>query len=421
MDIRNKRVCIVGAAKSGLAAAGLVLDLGGIPRITDSKPLADIEKALAGLNAGQGVAIESGGHTKAFVQASDLVVASPGVWRDAAPLQWARAAGIPVWGEIELAWRCCRKPVIAVTGSNGKTTTVTLIADVIEASGRRVCLCGNVGTPFSSHARRMDVDFFVVEISSFQLELIDAFHPTVAAVLNFSQNHLDRHPDMEDYFSAKKRIFINQTFADHAVLNARDPLVARLKDEIPSRVHFFNTASDSGNPNYLAVREIARILGIADAVTDQVVEGFLGVEHRLERVGVRGGVEYINDSKSTTAEAGRWALESLQRPAVLIVGGSDKHIDYACLRDLVRHKVRIMVAFGAIRQQFKATFADILPVEVVDGGLEAVVASAHRAARPGECVLFSPMTASYDMFDHFEHRGKVFKDLVRALPCEKPE
>ncbi|MBF0593502.1 MAG: UDP-N-acetylmuramoyl-L-alanine--D-glutamate ligase [Candidatus Omnitrophica bacterium] len=415
MDIKGKRVCIIGAARSGIAAANLAAEMGGVVKITDGKPLAAIEPALSLLKDREHVQIESGGHSRGFVVSSDLVVASPGVWRDAEPLQWAREAGIPVCGEIEFAWLNCKKPVIAVTGSNGKTTTVTLIAKVIEAAGKRACLCGNVGLPFSQHSSRTEVDFFVVEISSFQLELINTFRPYIAAILNFSQNHLDRHPDMEDYFGAKKRIFMNQSAQDFAVLNARDPLVARLKDQVSSQVRFFNQEGSSANPNHLAVQEVARILGIPDAVTQKVFDEFTGVEHRLERVRVLDGVEFINDSKSTTVEAGRWALERMQKSAVLIVGGSDKHMDYTCLRELVQRKARVMVAIGAIREQFAATFGDVLPVEVINGGLDAAVAFARRTARSGECILFSPMTASFDMFDNFEHRGKVFKEIVRAL------
>ncbi len=415
MDIRNKRVCIIGAAKSGVAAANLAQAMGGAVRISDSQPLAKLDRALAGLKDRGRVEVEAGGHTRDFVTASDLVVASPGVWKDAPPLEWARAAGIPVMGEIEFAWRFCTKPVIAVTGSNGKTTTVSLIARVLEAGGKKVSLCGNIGTPFSDKVIDGDVEIFVVEISSFQLELCTTFRPKVALITNFSQNHLDRHPTMEEYFEAKKRLFMNQTADDHAILNARDPLVARLKDEISSRVSFFNAEGEKDNPNYLAVLAVARILGIAEAVTGKVLDEFTGVEHRLEHVRSLDGVEYINDSKSTTAEAGRWALERMQKPVVLIVGGFDKHIDYACLRDLACQKVRVMVAFGAIRQQFKDTFGDVLAVEVIDGGLDSAVAYARSVAHSGDCVLLSPMTSSFDMFKKFEHRGEVFKDIVRAF------
>ena len=207
MQLTGKKVCVIGAAKSGLAAANMVVALGGTAGISDAKAMADLEPALSGLADRSRIRVEAGAHTKAFITDSDLVIASPGVRKDAQPLAWAREAGIPVMGEIEFAWRLCRKPGIAVTGSNGKTTTVTLIARVLEAAGKKVCLCGNVGTPFSQHARREDVDIFVVEISSFQLELCDTFRPHVAVFMNFSKNHLDRHPTMQDYFEAKARLF----------------------------------------------------------------------------------------------------------------------------------------------------------------------------------------------------------------------
>ncbi|MBF0570075.1 MAG: UDP-N-acetylmuramoyl-L-alanine--D-glutamate ligase, partial [Candidatus Omnitrophica bacterium] len=324
MDIKGKKVTIIGAAKSGIAAANLVQELGGVARITDSQSLAKIEKALSGLRDRARVEVEAGGHSQAFVCASDLIVASPGVWKDASPLQWARAAGIPVMGEIEFAWRSCAKPVVAVTGSNGKTTTVTLITKVLEAAGKRACLCGNVGTPFSSQVLRLEVDIFVVEISSFQLELCETFRPHVAVLLNFSQNHLDRHPTMQDYFDAKKRLFMKQTGADFAVLNSRDERVRSLEKQLTAQVRLFNGPGETANPDHLAVLEVSRIFGVPDAVAQKVFEAFPGVEHRTEKVRVLDGVTYINDSKATTAESGAWALKLLPGPIVMIAGGHDK-------------------------------------------------------------------------------------------------
>ncbi len=415
MDLKGKKVVIIGAAKSGIAAANLACQMGAVVKISDAKPLATLESALAGLKDRAKVTIEYGAHTPAFVQDSDLVVASPGVWKDALPLQWAREKEIPVWGEIEFAWRFCQKPVIAVTGSNGKTTTVTLITKVLEASGKKVCLCGNVGVPFAQEVLTKDVDVFVVEISSFQLELIETFRPTVAVITNFSQNHLDRHPDMQDYFDAKKRLFMNQTSSDVALLNAQDPWVCKIEAYTRAKVVWFNQDAQIKNPNHAVVLALMRIMGVPESLAHKVFDGFPGVEHRLERVRVLDGVEYINDSKSTTVEAGRWALERMNKPAVLIVGGSDKHMEYTPLRELVRQKVRVMVAMGAIREQFNATFHDVVPVEVVAGGIDESIARARSLARPGECVLFSPMTASFDMFKNFEHRGEVFKEIVNNL------
>ena len=415
MDLKGKRVTIVGAARSGIAAANLACGKGAVVKITDAKPLADIEMNLTGLKDRSKVSIESGAHTRSFVQDSDLVVASPGVWKDAEPLQWARAKGIPVIGEIEFAWRFCTKPVIAVTGSNGKTTTVNLVADVLKAAGKNVCLCGNVGIPFAQDVLLTGIDYFVVEISSFQLELCETFRPYIAVLTNFSQNHLDRHPDMQDYFEAKKRLFMNQTASDFAVLNARDPWVKKIGDAVRSRVVFFGQDEGTGNPNHVTVLEVARILGIEDAVALKVFHDFKGVEHRLEFVRSLGGVDFVNDSKSTTVEAGRWALERAEKPLVMIAGGSDKHMDYTPLRDLVHRKVRVMVAMGAIRQQLVSTFSDVVTVDVVDGRMDAAVARAKALAKPGETVLLSPMTASFDMFSNFEERGKVFKQIVHEL------
>ncbi len=417
MDLKGKKVTVIGAAKSGVAAVNLVLAAGGMPRISDARSMEVIAAAIAGFSDIPAVAVEAGGHTRDFIQGSDLVVASPGVWKDAAPLQWAREEGIPVMGEIEFAWRFCRKPVIAVTGSNGKTTTATLIAKVLEAAGLKACLCGNVGVPFSEVVGGGSVDYFVVEISSFQLELVETFRPHIAVLLNFSQNHLDRHPDMHDYFNAKKRIFMNQTGEDHAVLNADDPLVQGVAVGLSSHINFFHRAG-TANPNFLAVAAVARILDIPEGVVADVCASFPGVEHRMEKVRIVEGVEYINDSKSTTVEAGRWALERLDRPAVMIAGGYDKRLDYASLTELVRKKVTALVVMGVIKEQLRDTFEEVLPVAVIRGGLEDAVACAQRLAVPGDCILFSPMTASFDMFDNFEQRGRVFKQIVHRLGDE---
>ena len=415
MDLRGKKVTVIGAARSGIAAANLVLRLGGIPKISDAKPLAEIETALTGLKDRSRTIIEAGAHSREFVQDSDLVVASPGVWKDAEPLAWARQKNIPVWGEIEFAWRFCTRPVIAVTGSNGKTTTVTLITEVLKSAGKKPCLCGNVGVPFSQHVLDPDVDHFVIEISSFQLELIDLFRPRVAVLTNFSQNHLDRHPTMQDYFDAKRRLFKNQSPFDYAVLNFRDEWSCKIPGSIKSQVKLFNKEGESRNPNHLAVLEVSHIMGIADDLALKVVDTFKGVEHRLEFVRSLDGVDYVNDSKSTTVEAGRWALERASKTLVMIAGGSDKHMDYAPLKELVAQKVRVLVVMGAIREQLRGTFDGVVQVDVISGGMQEALAHARRVAHQGECVLLSPMTASFDMFDNFEHRGKVFKEIVNNL------
>ncbi len=415
-NVKGKKVTVIGAARSGIAVANAVVRLGGAAKISESKPRADVEKELSGLTSPQQVQIECNGHTRAFIENSNYVVLSPGVRRDAQPVGWARAAAIEVMGEIEFAFRLCPCPIIAVTGTNGKTTTSTLTAAIIKAAGRGVCLCGNIGSPFVQHVLDLrPLDTVVLEASSFQLESTVRFKPHIGVWLNFSQNHLDRHKDPQEYFDAKAKLFANQDENDVAILGDQ-PELREMAEHLKSHVVFFNDSApkDIDNPNYLAALAAARALGIADEVSRKVFSEFKGVEHRQERVRVLDGVEYINDSKSTTPEAGRWALTYLKKPMVMICGGSDKHLDFSLLKDLVKAKVKKMVVIGQTREILRATFADVVPVEVC-GSLPEAVEAARRVARPGECVVLSPMCASFDMFNDYEHRGRVFKEIVNGL------
>ncbi len=406
----GKKVTIIGAARSGIAAADAVLRLGGIAKISESKPLDQFSDAR--------VIIEAGGHTQAFIQDSDYVVLSPGVRLDALPVKWARDRHIEVMGEVEFAFRLCPCPVVAVTGSNGKTTTSTVIAEILKAAGRRVCLCGNIGSPFSKYVLDLKpTDTVVLEISSFQLESTIHFKPHVAVWTNFSQNHLDRHKDLEEYFQAKCRIFANQDNKDFAVLNFLEPQHRKLAKRLKAKVLFFNTPDKpvgADNPNYLAAMQAARALGISDDICLKVFSEFKGVEHRLEFVRDLGGVDFINDSKSTTVEAGRWALERSLKPMVMICGGLDKRLDYSPLKSLVGKKVKHMIAIGQAREIMKSTFGDVVAVDTFTS-LEEAVKAASKIAKSGECVLLSPMCASFDMFKDYEHRGRCFKEIVNSL------
>ncbi len=420
LTLKNKRVTIIGARRSGVALANLICSLEGIPRISDSGPKEASLKDLEKLESPHLVAQEWNGHTRKFVEESDLVVLSPGVPITAAPVVWAKALGIPVWGEIELAWRFCDKPVIAVTGSNGKTTVVNLITQVLKASGKNVCLCGNVGTPFSSQVLNLEsIDYVVLEISSFQLESIETFKPYIAVFLNFSQNHLDRHKDLQEYFEAKSRIFMNQTSQDFAVVNASIEEFKTIEKNVRSKVVFFNEfLADSPrvqrNPNHLAVEAVAQILGISSSICQQEFAAFKGVEHRLEFVRTIKGIHFINDSKATTAQAGRWALESFSSPVVMICGGRDKNIDFTLLRDVVKQKVKKMIVIGEARSKLYQAFGDVVPVQEAND-LSSAVFLAQKNAIDGESVLLSPMCTSFDMFANYEERGKVFKEIVRNL------
>jgi len=407
-DLKNKKVTIIGAARSGIAVAEAVLHLGGIAKISESKALEPLD----------GVIVESGGHTQGFIQDSDYVVLSPGVRLDALPVKWARERGIEVMGEVEFAFRLCPCPIVAITGSNGKTTTTTVIAEILKRAGRSVCLCGNIGSPFSKYVLDLKpTDIVVLEISSFQLESTIHFKPHVAVWTNFSQNHLDRHKDLLEYFEAKCKILHNQDAQDFVVLNFQDHQLRKLSESLKAKVLFFNTPEKPtgvDNPNYLAAMQAAKALGIGEEICLKVFTEFKGVEHRLEFVRDMGGVEFINDSKSTTVEAGRWALERTVKPLVMICGGLDKHLDYSPLKSLVAKKVKHMIAIGQAREIMRSTFGDVVQVDTF-ASLEEAVKTARGIARSGECVLLSPMCASFDMFKDYEDRGRCFKEIVNKL------
>ena len=428
-DLKNKRVTIIGAARSGIAAAEVVLRLGGLPKISESKALSEFKVQLDDMDfrlkqSGMSVSerarliVEAGGHSEAFIQDSDYVVISPGIRLDTMPVRWAREKQIEVMGEIEFASRLCPCPIIAITGSNGKTTTSTVIAEIIKQAGRSVYLCGNIGSPFSKYVLDLKAtDTVVLEISSFQLESTVHFKPHVAVWTNFSQNHLDRHKDLEEYFQAKCKIFANQDNKDFAVMNFEHPQHQNVAEKLKAQVLFFNTQDKPivvDNPNYLAAIEVAKALGINKDIYLKVFSEFKGVEHRLEFVRDLGGVDFINDSKSTTVEAGRWALERTVKPIVMICGGLDKHLDYSPLKSLVAQKVKYMIAIGQAREIMRSTFGEVVTLET-SSSLELAVQTAREKARSGDCVLFSPMCASFDMFKDYEDRGRCFKEIVNHL------
>lgn len=419
MNLENKTVVVIGAAKSGQSAARLLKQHQARVKVSDAGGESVVGEAFAGWARQNQIEFEFNGHTEDFVQKSDLVVLSPGVRIDALPVQWARAKGIPVWGEIELAARLCTKPIIAITGSNGKTTVSTLISILINASGQKACLCGNVGNPFTEFvSQSADYDYFVTEISSFQLETIETFKPYVAVFLNFTQNHLDRHKDIEEYFTAKRRIFENQDRSDFAVLNAQDEWVKKAAAGLKSRISFFNQGEFSSehisNPNHLAVLMVAKILGLPLDICLRELRAFKGVEHRMEKVRILDGVEYINDSKATTVEAGRWALESITNPIVMICGGRDKNLDFSVIRPLVKEKVKKMILFGEARAKLRTAFDGAVNLEEC-ATLEDAVLHARKAANPGDVAMLVPMCTSYDMFKNFEERGRAFKTIVQNL------
>jgi len=438
LNLKNKKVTVLGAQRSGLAVAKLVMNKGGVPRISERKRQNELDEEIKHQLDQLNMDAEFGGHTKAFVEASDLIVLSPGVMLNAPAVQWAKVKNIPVLGEVEFAAQFCKKPIIAVTGSNGKTTVSSLIYELLKEANYSACLCGNVGFPFCDYIYELDhIDYVVLEVSSFQLEsLLEreskfrnrssngsmsfvGFKPFIAILLNFSQNHLDRHKDLDEYFKAKTRIFLNQDRNDYALLNRRDQRLSDLMIDMKAQSVYFNEEGSgdrtfSQNPNNLAVLKVAEILDINEEVCKKVIKGFKGVEHRLEWVRTLAGVDYINDSKATTAEASQWALRNIEGPIVMICGGRDKNIDYSVLTGQIQSKVKKMFVIGEAQQKIKKTFDHVVGVEVCEG-LDRAVEKARQAAQRGDHVIFSPMCASFDMFLNFEERGQVYKRLVNQL------
>ncbi len=410
---KNKRVTVVGLARSGSACALLLSGLGAEVSVTDNKDN-EATRARRDLLRERGVACELGTHTPEFIRGRDLVVISPGICDEALPVVWAKELGIPVISEIEAAWILCPAKVVAVTGSNGKTTVTTLIGEILKESGRKAFVCGNIGNPFSGEVAKMgEGDFVSLEVSSFQLEHISAFKPDIAVLLNFSRNHLDRYADMEEYLRAKKRMYMNQDPSNYLVLNRADKAVSALAKEAAGRVVYFEEAQGL-NPNQAAVMAVGSILGIDAALVRKVFSEFKGVEHRMEYVSRVNGITFINDSKATTVDSAIWALKNIAGPVILIAGGRDKGNDYSLIFRAAQGKVKGVIAIGEAKDKILASFEGSLSADSATSLQEAVKKAFHKAS-PGDYVLLSPMCSSFDMFSDYEQRGKVFKKAVLGL------
>jgi UDP-N-acetylmuramoylalanine--D-glutamate ligase len=410
---RNKQVTVVGLARSGLACARLMVTLGARVRVTDNQDTPAIREH-AGLLQSSSIPVELGRHTPEFIEGSDFVITSPGVTSASIPVALADKQHIPVISEVEAGWILCPATIIAVTGSAGKTTVTTLIGSIIEASGRKAYVCGNIGTPFCSQVQHMGPEDIVsLEVSSFQLERIKNFKPRIAVMLNINRNHLDRHRDMQEYLDAKKNIFRNQDEGDFLVLNRDCPVLVSLAHEARGTVVYFNRTKEL-NPNQAAVAKVAAILGIDRKTYLSVFSGFKGLEHRLEYVAGIRGVTFINDSKATLAESTIWALENIQSPIILIAGGRDKDADYSGIIPSAKNKVKQVILIGQAKEKIAAALkGDLALAQAQD--LPEAVRRAFACASPGDCVLLSPMCSSFDMFSSYEERGRVFKEAVRAL------
>lgn len=446
-SVRGRQVTVVGAARSGIAAAYLLGRRGASVTLTDMReaiPEADALRAA-------GVQLELGSDAAATLLRSDLVVLSPGVPLDQPAVAAARAAGVHVIGELELASRWVRGRIVAITGTKGKSTTTTLTGRMLEAGGHRVRVGGNIGLALSAQVDDSTADtIHVVEASSFQLETIETFRPWIAVLLNLSPDHLDRHPTVEAYAAAKSRIFVNQTAEDWAVVNADDATVARMAAGAASRRLEFSMSdslasgvvvrgneivrrtADGDQPllplssirllgrhliaDVLAASAVASLAGVDAAAMTQAVESFKGLEHALEPVADIAGVLFVNDSKATNVEAARRAIESFSS-LVVILGGRFKGGDLAGLKEPLVDRRAAVVAIGEARPLIVEALGGAVPVhEAAD--MHAAVRTAFASAAPGAAVVLAPACASFDMFHDYAERGRVFKQEVLRLQEE---
>lgn len=451
MELNGKRALVVGLGKSGVASALFMKAHGARVTVSDTKSGDELRNEIPVL-LDHGITVETGGHGERTFRGQDLIVVSPGVPVDAPPLVQARSLGETVIGEVELAAQFLPGPIVAITGSNGKTTTTTLTGEIVAASGISVLVGGNIGTPAISLAERAKPETVIVlEISSFQLETIQTFRPKIAVVLNVTPDHLDRHRTFEIYTDAKARIFENQQGSDFAVLNADDPTCVAMGGRTQAGVFWFSRHKEvergawvrdgnivfrdgNGQREILQVSEVplkgshnlenvlaavcaAALMGCAPEKIRQAVHDFKAVEHRLEFVATVNGVDYYNDSKATNVDATIKALESFPADIHLILGGKDKGSDYTVLNDLIRQRVKRIYTIGAaaakIESQVKG--AEVVHAET----LENAVRKATAAAKEGDVVLLAPACASFDQFKSYEHRGKVFKEIVGGLAATK--
>jgi len=452
MELNGKRVLVVGLGKSGVASALFLKKHGASVAVSDTKSGDELRNEIPVL-LDHGITVETGGHGDRTFRGQDLIVVSPGVPVDAPPLVQARSLGESVIGEVELAAQFLPGPIVAITGSNGKTTTTTLTGEIMAAAGFATLVGGNIGTPAISLADRANKETIIVlEVSSFQLETIATFRPKVSVVLNVTPDHLDRHRTLDVYVNAKARIFENQQPGDFAVLNEDDPTCLTLAARTKAQVFWFSRHKEvregawvrdgkilfrdaNGQREILDVADIplkgahnlenvlaavcaGALMGCAPEKIRQAVRDFKAVEHRLEFVASIRGVDYYNDSKATNVDATIKALESFPANIHLILGGKDKGSDYTVLNDLLRKRVKRVYTIGAAAAKIESQI-----VSAKDGGpelvhaetLENAIRKANAVAQPGDIVLLAPACASFDQFKSYEHRGKVFKEIVRSL------
>jgi UDP-N-acetylmuramoylalanine--D-glutamate ligase len=446
--VTGKKVGIFGMARSGLACATLLKKLGAQVFVTDMKPSDLLTSGVAQLME-LNIDFETGGHTSKSITDKDYVIISPGVPLNIPILKEAQNRGIPIFSEIEVAFWLTDAKIVGITGSNGKTTTTTLVGEVLKEDKKESQIGGNIGIPFSSLVGKVSKEgIIVLELSSFQLERIEEFKPYVSVVLNITSDHLDRYPDLKSYIDAKLRIFENQTEVDFAVLNADDKNSMELALYSSSKKIFFSTQKElelgafikdgmlfckmNGKEekiietedigikgphnlsNAAAACAICAILEVSPISVRETLKRFKGVEHRLEEIATLSGVKFVNDSKATNVESVWYALQSVKEPIILIAGGRDKGGDFTKLRELVKNRVKALILIGEAKEKMSDALSDLVSTSYSDS-LEEATEEGFKKAKAGDTVLLSPACASFDMFKDYQHRGEVFKSSVRSL------
>ncbi|WP_366924817.1 UDP-N-acetylmuramoyl-L-alanine--D-glutamate ligase [Metallumcola ferriviriculae] len=448
MELKKSKVLVVGMARSGVAAATMLAREAAIVTICDIKQADALQEPINNLSRAD-IEIVTGGYPP--VEGNfDLVIASPGVPADVQPFIQAANVGIPVWSELELAALFIQGPIVAVTGTNGKTTTTALIGEMFIQAGVPTVVGGNIGTPLVGEVQKTtDKHVTVAEVSSFQLEWVEKFHPRVAVILNITPDHLDRHGTMENYIATKARIFKAQNLADYTVLNYDDPKVRKLAAEASGQVIFFSSkhtlktgvSVDNGFitikqeedlqvisveevgikgahniDNALAAVAAGWALGLTAAQLKETLAAFPGVEHRLEFVREINQVRYINDSKGTNPDASIKALEAFPNPIILIAGGKNKGSDFSEFAQLIKARAKDVILLGEAADEIQHALSNIGFTRVHQvSDYQRAVPLAEELAEPGDIVLLSPACASWDMFGSYEERGKLFKELVNSL------
>ena len=447
MNGTNRHIAILGAGESGVGAAVLAKKFGWDVFVSDAGVIKEsFKKELNDL----AVQWEESGHSEERILSVDLVVKSPGIPEKAALIQQLRAKGVKIVSEIEFAGYYNTAKTICITGSNGKTTTTMLTYHILKKAGIRVGLAGNVGASFAKQVAEEDFDWYVLELSSFQLDDMYEFRADIAILTNITPDHLDRYNyEMQNYTNAKFRILQNQTSADWFIYNADDPIVAKevaqrkiaaqqaafslttpqeiggyinkqqltinIKDQFTMSIHDLALKGKHNAQNSLASGVAARILEIRKEIVRESLEDFVNVEHRLEFVAKVHGIEFINDSKATNVNSTWFALESMENPTVWIVGGVDKGNDYSELMDLVKEKVKAIICLGVDNKKLIESFTGVVDTVVEARSAMEAVAYGYRLAKKDETVLLSPACASFDLFENYEDRGNQFKEAVRAL------